>query len=294
MGAGHVLADESNVPSWRIASQAGGMATARMMRDGETRVRVDIDKPGNETWAINLVFPCLPIEKGKGYRVTARIRSDQPRVVTLSASKDETPFGSVGLYRQLELTPKWKEFSFDFEANSSQSPARVYLDLGGHLGNVELASLVLEQGESRTVLFPSEPSENVEPAPQRASTSPVTRTDAWEFSTQGLSARCLVLSVHPWGIEVEVMEGSVDPAKVIVKRRMTIDGSKPTMEVKTNGPAELRYRILRGREARDSTLTIPAAGSHRLELGLGGLPASGSVEYQFLLGGKDLRWELRD
>jgi hypothetical protein len=270
-----------------------------MMRDEESRVRVDIDKPGNETWAINLLFPCEPMIKGKEYRVTARVRADRPRIVTLSASKDGPPFGSVGLFRQLELTKQWKDFSFDFEANSSQDPARIYFDLGGHLGNVELASLVLEQGGRQTILFPSEPAEVSKPepvtiAPHIATNTSRAQTDGWEFSTNGISASCRLISVDPWGIEVRVLEGSTDPSTIMVKRRMTLAGSMPTMEVKTNGPAEVRYRILQGKETRESSFSVLGEGIHRVKLDLGGLPARGAVEYQFLLGGKSLDWELRD
>ncbi len=299
MVAGQALAADGFQPSWKLAVQAGGSAKSGFQKGKETSVRIDIDKPGNETWAISLVFPCPSIEKGKTYRVKARLRADRPRVATLAASQDGPPFAAVGLFRQLELTTQWKDYSVDFQANSSQSPARMYIDLGGHLGNVELASFVLENDGQQTTLFPSQPAEapkpDAVPAPTAPSASPiVAKTDSWEFSTDGIPARCRVLSVQPWGIGVQLIDGNVDPAKAIVKRRMTLDGSKPTMEVRTKGPAELRYRISQGNEVRQAMLTIPAAGNHRVELDLGGLPPRGAIEFQFQLGGKNLDWELWD
>jgi hypothetical protein len=287
---------------WKLGMQAGGLATMQVL-DGPARVRVAVENPGSETWAVNLIFPVEPFEKGVAYKVIARLRAEKSRVITLAASKDGPPWSSVGLYRQLELTTEWKDFDLEFVASSTQEPSRIYLDLGGHQGNVELASLILDAAGKQTTLFPVAGTPAVAGPPQPAASEPepvVASQDSvtsppvvgqavpngWEFSSNGPAARCQIVAGQPWSVEVRVGQPGARES-VVLKRAYQLHGAAPTMVVNASVPGPVAYQVVRGKDVRSGEFSIPSPGDHRLAFDLKDLPAAGEIEFRFLLGDRE-------
>ncbi|MBY0586619.1 carbohydrate binding domain-containing protein [bacterium] len=281
---------------WRLSTQSGGKATMNLVGD-PSRIRVVIDEPGSETWAVNVIFPTEPFQKGIKYKVAARLRGDKARVITLAASKNGPPFSSVGLYRQLELTPSAKDFEVEFEGSSTQDPSRIYFDLGAHHGNVEVESLSIEANGKKTSLFPA-PGEIIAARPSKSSTPPVLATGppqpiSWEFATTGLGSRCQMVSAAPWSVQVRVDQAG-KPADVVVKRSLQLAGIAPTMVIQSSVEGIVPYQIWHDGQMRLAEFAIPSPGEHRAALDLKGLPTHGEVEFRFLLGGREAEYKIGD
>jgi hypothetical protein len=109
-----------------------------------------------------------------------------------------------------------------------------------------------------------------------------------------VNAHCKVLGLGPAAFDIRVLGEGGDPGAVLIKRRMFLAGSLPTIEVTTAERLDLPYRIIRGEETREGVLILPKAGTHRLTCELGGLDPQGETEFVFLLGGQRLDWRFRE
>jgi glycosyltransferase involved in cell wall biosynthesis len=77
------------------------------------------------------------------YRLTFRGRADDLRDVCVGFAKASEPWSNLGLYRRLQLTTDWQDFSSDFVAASDDDNARIHFDLADAPISVELSSVRL-------------------------------------------------------------------------------------------------------------------------------------------------------
>lgn len=110
-------------------------------------VRVEIDKIGSGNRSeIQLSLAHRPLEAGKRYAVSFRGRADRPRRFSFGIQLAQEPWTTIGLYRDEELTPSWRQFYFEFIATETTERARVLFDLGARDISAELAEVTLKDG----------------------------------------------------------------------------------------------------------------------------------------------------
>lgn len=113
---------------------------------GDT-VRVEIGKIGTgERTDIQLSLAHRSVIQGKRYFVSFRGRADRPRRFGFGAQLACEPWTTLGIYRDAELTPQWRQFYFEFVANQSTDHARILFDLGMRDISLELTEVVLGDG----------------------------------------------------------------------------------------------------------------------------------------------------
>lgn len=164
------LAPEADLPG-KLILQAGG--DARRQRNPDGSQRIEIVNPSRDTWAIQLMFQVDPIQQEIDYRLLLRVRADQPRSISVAGSLNQPPWSSFGLYKTLSIGPEWKDEVISFKGTANVAPARIYLDLGGSPGNVEIARVELSsQGRVQSLASPVAGNDPAPPAPPSPTPTP--------------------------------------------------------------------------------------------------------------------------
>jgi hypothetical protein len=122
---------------------AGGNRAAVEFLDDPGRVRIVIHRLASDAnYDIQLNQTRYAVAANSRYRLTFRGRADADRDVCLGFSKASAPWSNLGLYRKLQLTTDWRDYSEDFVATSDEDNARIHFDLGDAGIAVELSSVL--------------------------------------------------------------------------------------------------------------------------------------------------------
>ncbi|WP_270182697.1 carbohydrate binding domain-containing protein [Alkalihalobacillus sp. CinArs1] len=122
-------------------------------------VKVEISKPGSETYGIQLVQSNLPIEKGERYKLTFNARSTENRNMVVNVSSPERSFTRYLADKTIALTSESEAFTFEFDMEDSTDPnARIEFNMGQSsdlpvwIDNVSLTKLPKDLNASKKVL----------------------------------------------------------------------------------------------------------------------------------------------
>ncbi|MCA0989302.1 carbohydrate binding domain-containing protein [Guptibacillus algicola] len=122
-------------------------------------VKVEISKPGSETYGIQLVQSHLPIENGERYKLTFNARSTDNRNMVVNVSSPERSFTRYLADKTIALTSESKEYAFEFDMeDTTDANARIEFNMGQSsdlpvwIDNVSLTKLPKDPNASKKIL----------------------------------------------------------------------------------------------------------------------------------------------
>ncbi len=139
---------------WQLEQHAGARASMAVVEGMKPPagvagrvLRVTVDRPGKESWHVQLTRPRLDLADGAVYTLSFQGRADQPRTIAVSAGLDQDDWHEVGLSRTVRVNKGWKPFRLVFTAKRTRpGHCRVVFALGQAAGRIELAGVRLERG----------------------------------------------------------------------------------------------------------------------------------------------------
>jgi len=130
--------------AWSLRAAGDNLADLGFLADASESVRVTIYVwRSGATYDIQLNRTRYEVTAHTNYRLAFRGRADQVREACVGFAKADNPWSNLGLYRTLQLTTDWTDYSEDFVATSDENNARIHFDLGGSGISVELSSVRL-------------------------------------------------------------------------------------------------------------------------------------------------------
>ncbi len=131
---------------WELAALEGSKAHPVFPADRPGVIRVDIaDAPGKVTWHTALNQAPIRLMADERYEVRFRARADSARTIFVLAGEAHSPWGNLGLYREIRVDSTWRNFTQTFRATASDRNARLYFDLGSESPSVEFSGIDLRQ-----------------------------------------------------------------------------------------------------------------------------------------------------
>lgn len=136
---------------WQLhaAKNVQAAMVASTERDGPVRVQVKKVATG-QSWELSLFQAGLPIEAGQTYELQLRAKADRQRGAQVSMVSSTVPIENCGLALPLFLSGEWQDIEVSFEATRSDDLARLELQLGTELGDLEVASVQITPRPSAT------------------------------------------------------------------------------------------------------------------------------------------------
>jgi hypothetical protein len=83
------------------------------------------------------------VQANQRYTLIFTARADAPRTISFGVARGSSPWTTLGLYDQIELTPEWQRFERAFVIPQDEPNARIHFDVGAGDASVELASVTL-------------------------------------------------------------------------------------------------------------------------------------------------------
>jgi cytochrome c553 len=139
VGAGDVL---DGTHSWL---RVGDRNDAFLIYSSENQriIRIDIQRAETDPWDVQLNLESFLVESESRYAVQFRARADTPRTIYVGFSQAHQPWAGLGLYRKVQLTSKWENFSLEFVATADEDNGRILFDAGDSTVSVEVSDVVL-------------------------------------------------------------------------------------------------------------------------------------------------------
>ncbi|MFO7947476.1 MAG: carbohydrate binding domain-containing protein [Armatimonadota bacterium] len=134
---------------WSLQIQrpsAGGMETVATERF-DSALHVDLRRPGDLSWAMQLHQTGLDLTDGQYYTLEFAIRADQARSVNISVRYDCPDWRMVGLNERVDVGTQWEHHSMVFRAHEPKPDhTRVSFNFLNEPGQVWLADVRLRPG----------------------------------------------------------------------------------------------------------------------------------------------------
>lgn len=131
---------------WELAALENSKAQLQFPEDRPGVIRVSIaEAPGKVAWHIALNQPRIRVVADERYELRFRARADSARTVFALVGEAHSPWGNLGLYREIRVDSAWREFTQTFRATASDRNARLYFDLGAESPSVEFSEVSLRQ-----------------------------------------------------------------------------------------------------------------------------------------------------
>ncbi len=131
---------------WELAALENSKAQLLFPEDRPGVIRVSItEAPGKVTWHIALNQPRIRVVADERYEVRFRARADSARTVFVLVGEAHSPWGNLGLYREIRVDSAWREYTQTFRATASDRNARLYFDLGAETPSVEFSEISMRQ-----------------------------------------------------------------------------------------------------------------------------------------------------
>ena len=130
--------------NWEL--ETGTTAEGRLETDGNI-LHVITEKPGEQSWNLQLKQRDLTLEKGAPYTVSFRAKSDAEREIAVGTRLQQPPWRFLGLQKNVNLTTDWQEFSFVFVADEADPGiARLDFNFNNQIGHFWFADISLRRG----------------------------------------------------------------------------------------------------------------------------------------------------
>ena len=105
-------------------------------------VRVSIQSASTlVSYDIQLNYARIALRSGGRYRVSFRVRADEPREVPFGIAKASAPWSNLGFYQTLNASTEWQSFEHVFFSQEDEPAARLHFDLGTSGFGVEIGSV---------------------------------------------------------------------------------------------------------------------------------------------------------
>ncbi|WP_349409245.1 carbohydrate binding domain-containing protein [Pseudalkalibacillus sp. SCS-8] len=134
----------------------GGEGTATV-QNGE--VKIEIQKPGDQPWAVQFVQPSIPMEQGERYKLSFEARSSGDRDMSINISGPDRGYSRYLSDKNVSLSSVDKTYTFEFEMENNTDPnARIEFNMGQGsdlpiwIDNVTLVKLPKDPNASKKVL----------------------------------------------------------------------------------------------------------------------------------------------
>ncbi len=137
-----------NVPtSWNLEQHSGCKASLSQHRyQSKNSLCIEINKSDDTEWHLQFNQGGIPLKAGQYYTVIFEATADEPREISCSVSQAHSPWGNLGLSRQVDLKRKWQTFRFGFVAKSDDDNARLSFAFGTGKVPIRLANVQLHPG----------------------------------------------------------------------------------------------------------------------------------------------------
>ncbi len=132
---------------WRLEQHHG--CTAELSRHTHRErpcARIRITKRGKTDWHLQFNQAGLKLEEGRYYTVRFTVAADAKRPLRCGVGQAHAPWQTLGLSREVSLSPEWKTYRLGFTATRGDDNARVSFTLGGADASIHLASVELCTG----------------------------------------------------------------------------------------------------------------------------------------------------
>lgn len=113
--------------------------------DGLKYLRLSVRRQGREPWIPQLSQAGLAIKKDMPYTLSFAARAEQPASISVNCMMAHEPWQRLGLSRNIELGPQWKQFRFTFVADRDDANARITISSLSP-GSYELTAFSLRPG----------------------------------------------------------------------------------------------------------------------------------------------------
>lgn len=130
--------------NWQVwlDKSSGAVATTAVdsssAAEGANAARVDITTAASATDNIQFAQYNFAVTAGTNYFIKFWAKSTAPRVMTISAQKATANWDNYGIWRNVNLTTEWQEYSLAFKANATGDDSRLQFLVGGPIGSVWL------------------------------------------------------------------------------------------------------------------------------------------------------------
>lgn len=167
-------------------------------------------------WDVRLISNRYPLAAGMSYQLRLRMRSDQPRELTIGVCQRFPTFRDLGLAEVIPVSQEWEDFFFDFTATFTEQSAGIFIWLGGR-------DIPVEIEEAKLVCVTT-------PGPWRLM---LTRpTEAWrsrpEDQTYLVKIDRIQSDGHPWKIKLTGCNYSVRKGQLYrVQVSVRSSGNRP-------------------------------------------------------------------
>jgi len=133
----------------------GSEAKLTFMQGSPRTLTVEVTRAGKpELWHVQLREPGLALQKTT-YELAFRARANATRTIVAGISQGHGPWKNLGLFRQVDLGPEWKEFKQTFVPSSSDQNAQIHLDVGAATTPVEFSEVTLRRLSDGAVIEPA-------------------------------------------------------------------------------------------------------------------------------------------
>jgi hypothetical protein len=127
-------------PWWLFVYPAiGYQATAQIDSSnpgaGNASARIDVTASAGTDWPVALIAGGAAVEKGKDYDFSFLARADKARTISLDAQKSSPNWTTYG-WGQVQLSTKWKRYTFNFESTGTDPNAEIEFMFGSATGSV--------------------------------------------------------------------------------------------------------------------------------------------------------------
>jgi hypothetical protein len=139
-GEENVLEAPASSPRLQVAGQAEAELTETRGPGGETVRTVTVQRPSDQGWHVQVLWPAIGIREGTVYELKMRLRANRRETVVLSCGRNHEPWGSLGLWQQVPVGPEWREHVIYFTGTDTDLPDAE----GGGGGRISLTDLPKE------------------------------------------------------------------------------------------------------------------------------------------------------
>ncbi len=141
----------SGTANWVLEAPSPARATMEAVDDGPRSggkcLHARLTQVGKRSWDFQVHQIGLDLVDGKPYTLRFAARSDKPREINVGAYLDKDDWHSIGLAREVQLTPEWKSFEFTFYVTRPEKDHnRISLNCRSEIGEVWIADVELRQG----------------------------------------------------------------------------------------------------------------------------------------------------
>lgn len=129
---------------WNLEQHEGCLAAlAHGQGLPDDAVQIDVTKSNETQWHLQLTQGGLKLTRGRYYTLSFEAAGQAARRIGCTVSQAHSPWGNLGLSRNVDLSTEWRTFQFGFVATADDDNARVSFAFSGdstpfRIGRVEL------------------------------------------------------------------------------------------------------------------------------------------------------------